>query len=866
MTQAAYTLSCTRCGAGISNDDLGGGLAVRVDGELVCQMCVDSLPGEAVVRINQVRAMRGLEVTTYAVKREKAPRLQLFSFTTSANVTNHRRKLATDGFFDAPPLPPPAERERLPPPSSPKVVTDRVARGQMPARAPMLIAAGGTVLVLAGIAIAIALTTPDKKPEVADNTTTEMPTPLPAKAMKTRLDYPVDALQAWTLANQDRDCPTLVKQSIAQELIRKRTTQLDDAETALKERRLDDAANLTSALILPEDIEFRDLRRRENDVRTQLRDARTVASVPKPQPPPVPAIPAPAPPPEPIAQPPVPTPPPAPPGVVVTAPDGSLRLMAEEAVIDGTSLSLVTRGNLKALVNWRDPADAPRWKVRVDKPGNYRIEVRTASANMEECQFLVQAGDQRVANLVPPTKSWDKFRLTTLGVIALNTAGEIEIRAGAVESKTWHGLNLAEIQFYPTSDPSSPAPAPPTAPPATPTPTPTPDKPVQPAVVLTAWNHAFITGGRDRPPKAVPLDGSQHVPAGLPGGVVQLSRSGKSQSLKRHAAFLDLANAPASGGGVVVLIHPGRNDRNEIIPSLTDGKGTTVTFEAVALPDDEWTPIVLPVSAAAGLDASQLVTLALEDGPKATHIPDDAGFLIATTVTVSGRAPTPDDLGLRASALLPDPNRLRNLPKLLDILAKSRKKSNFQKLIEPERVRFLLGSWGKDQGWRTGMRNQLEALMPGKYPNPMMYECPYVDTHLDALTKSKGVLDPSAIQMVLVWTGGEELDTFPEVQTAVTNFWRRRLDQFIEAGILPVVVIGPNFQSAEQRAQADQLWQQFITLPPVRLYGMPVIDLRALPIAENGTWDADTARLAGQLVVDAFAETVFTLRRLGAIK
>src|SRR5687768_8732945 len=157
MPEAALTLSCTRCGAGISNDDLGGGLAVRVDGDLVCQMCVDTLPGEAVVRINQVRAMRGLEATTYAVKLDKAPHLQLFSFTTSANVTNHRRKLVSDGFFEAPPLPPPSERQRLPTPSTPKVVTDRVARGQMPARRSMLIAAGATVVVLGGIAIALAL-------------------------------------------------------------------------------------------------------------------------------------------------------------------------------------------------------------------------------------------------------------------------------------------------------------------------------------------------------------------------------------------------------------------------------------------------------------------------------------------------------------------------------------------------------------------------------------------------------------------------------------------------------------------------------------------------------------------------------------
>lgn len=859
MSDAALTLSCTRCGAGISNDDLSGGLAVRVDGELVCQMCVDTLPGEAVVRINQVRALRGLEVTTYSVKNAKTPRLQLFSFTTSANITNHRRKLASDGFFDAPPLPPPAERQRIPTPAAPKIVTDRVARGQMPARKPMLIAAGATVVVLGGIAIALALAAPDKKPTAGDGALTEVPKPPPPKAMKTRLDYPVDALQAWTQASQDRDCPTLVQQSIAQELMRKRSTLLDDAELALTERRLDDATSLANALTLPDDIAFRDLRRRESDLRARLLSARTVATAPTPTP--TPTVPEPT---APVPTP-VPTPLPAAPGVVVTAPDGSLRLMAEEAVITGTELTLVNRGNLKALVNWRNPADVPRWTVRIDKPGNYRIEVRTASANKEECLFLVQSGDQRVANVVTPTGHWDKFRLTTLGVIALSTAGEVEVRVGAVEAKRWRGLNLAEVQFHPTNDPPSPPPAVPATPP--PTPTPMPDKPVEPAVVLTAWNYTFVTGGRDRPPKAVPLDGSEHVPAGLPGGVAEMFRSGKSQALKRHAAFLDLANAPAIGGGVVVLVHPGRNDRNEIIASLTDGKGTTVKFEPVALPDDEWTRIVLPVSAANGLDPSQLVTLALEDGPKAAQIPDDAGFLIATTVTVSGRAPTEADLGLRASALLPDPNRLRNLPKLLDILAKNRKKSNAQKLLEPGRVRFLLGSWSKNLDWRMALRKQVEPLIPGKHPNPMMFEITYTDSWLEALTKGKdALLDPGAIHMAVLWTGGDELTAYPDAPQAVTNFWKRRIDQLIDVGILPVVVIGPNFQSADKRAQAEQVWQQFVTLAPVRLYGLPVIDLRALPIAENSSWDAETAAKASQLVADAIGETVFTLRRLGAVK
>jgi hypothetical protein len=864
----ASALSCSRCAAAISNDDLAGGLAVRVDGDLVCEMCVDTLPGEAVVRINQVRALRGLEATTYAVKLDQAPRLQLYSFTTSANITNHRRKLASDGFFEAPPLPPPSERQKLPTPAAPKIVTDRVAKGQMPPRTPMLIAVGGTIVVLAGIALAFALAKPDKadrKPGTSENVPAELPTPPPAKALKTRIDYPVDALQAWNLASQDRDCPTLVLQGIALELTRKRGSQLDDADRALEERRLDDAAALANALTLPDDIAFRDLRRRENDLRARLLTARTVASVTPPTPAfQQPVVPTPAPPPDPTPVPlPAATPPPA--GTVVTAPDGSLRLIAEDAVITGTGITLVKRGNLKSLANWQNPADVPRWKVRVDKPGNYRIEVRSASASSGDCQFQVQAGDQRVVASLASTGSWSSFHLTTIGVIALSKAGDGEITAGAADAKAWRAINLAEIQLHPTNDPPSAVPAPPPTP--VPTPTPPPDKPTTPAVVLTPWKHVFVTGGRDKPPKEVALDGSEHIPAGLPGGVAQVFRSTRSLALKHHAAFLDLANAPATGGGVVVLVHPGRNDRNEIIVSLTDAKGTTVKLDPIALPDDTWTPVVVPVASATGLDASALITLALEDGAKAAAIPDDGGFFIATTVTVSGRPPLATDLGVRTSALLPDPNRMRNLPRLLDILAKARKKPNPQKMIEPGRVRFLLGEWGRHQDWRAAMRKQLEPLVPGKQPQSMMAEVSFDDAWLEAMTKAKdAALDPSLIQVAVLWTGGQETTVFPDATQAVNGFWKKRVDQILTAGVLPIVVLGPNHQTGDRRALAEQVWQQLPTLTPVRLYGMPVIDLRALPTADDGSWDPATATLAAQLVVDGIGETVFTLRRLGAIK
>jgi hypothetical protein len=860
MAEAQF-LTCSRCEASISPEELNAGLAVRVDGQLVCQMCVDTLPGEAVVRINQVRALRGMEATTYAVKIDRLPRAQLFSFTTSSNIAQHRRKLASDGFFEAPPLPPPAQRNRIPTTEEVRrIATDRVARGVFPNKLPMLLAGGATVLLLAGIAVAMTLASPTKSPAVAPATAkpAEVPAPEPVRPLKTRIDYPVDAVQAWTQASQDSACPSLVLQSIAQELIRKRTAQLVEADQALAERRLDDAAALANAMSLPDDIAFRDLRRSENELRDRLLAARTLASAPTPTPPPATVVDKPQPP-VPQVQPPQPPIQTVPPQPSAQPTDGRLTLRPDDADLSGTELKTQDAGGRRNIGFWNNAADSARWTVSVTTPGRYRADLSVSVQN-GPCEVVLEIGQRQVEGKIPETGSWDRYLTVSLGVIDIPAAGMVAVRLRPKAPPQWKAVNVAGIVLVPTSDAETAI----AIPPAPPKPNPV-TKP--PAAPITAWSGAFATGGRDRPPRSVPLDGSEHVPSGLPGGVSALFRTFKSQALKRHAAFLDLAGANATGGGLVMLVHPGRNDRNEIVPSLTDGKGTTVKLEPIALSDDVWSTVVVPLPSDPAFDASSLITLALEDGPKSAHIPDDSGFLIANVVIVNGRAATQADLGLRPSALLPDPNRLRNLPRLLDIIAKNRKKPNAQKLIETGRVRFLLGSWGNDQDWRLALRRQLEPLTSGKQPTTMMAEFTFTDAWLDALTKAKdGALDPAAIHVGVLWTGGDEIGAATEAGPVINTFWKRRLDQIIEAGVLPVVVLGPNRKPADRRPLSDQVWQQLITLPPVRLYGMPVIDLRALPTADDGSWDPATATLARQLVADALGETFFTLRRLGAVK
>src|SRR4051812_18981734 len=150
--------SCEHCGAAIAKDDVAQGLAVRVDGKLTCADCVDALPGEAVVRINRLRALRGLGHTTYALPRPKHPQLVGYTFTTAAMIAHHRRQLQQRLPFEAPPLP-----AALPPLPVPAMARPKPYPSRPGAPSPATVARrlrigiAASVLAVAGIAVAAGL-------------------------------------------------------------------------------------------------------------------------------------------------------------------------------------------------------------------------------------------------------------------------------------------------------------------------------------------------------------------------------------------------------------------------------------------------------------------------------------------------------------------------------------------------------------------------------------------------------------------------------------------------------------------------------------------------------------------------------------
>jgi len=91
----ATPLVCSSCDAGINPDEIVAGLAVRIDGQLLCTTCVETLPPETQVGINRIRALRGLNVITYRVPVARLPNSALYTFTTSSQLNVHRKRPMT---------------------------------------------------------------------------------------------------------------------------------------------------------------------------------------------------------------------------------------------------------------------------------------------------------------------------------------------------------------------------------------------------------------------------------------------------------------------------------------------------------------------------------------------------------------------------------------------------------------------------------------------------------------------------------------------------------------------------------------------------------------------------------------------------
>ncbi len=86
-------LACSRCDGPVSSAEIGEGLVVRVDGELVCALCIDTLPPNIQGGIARARRSRGLSPILRYLEHPRQPGFRIYAFSDSADLAQHRRSI-----------------------------------------------------------------------------------------------------------------------------------------------------------------------------------------------------------------------------------------------------------------------------------------------------------------------------------------------------------------------------------------------------------------------------------------------------------------------------------------------------------------------------------------------------------------------------------------------------------------------------------------------------------------------------------------------------------------------------------------------------------------------------------------------------
>jgi alpha-L-fucosidase len=128
---------------------------------------------------------------------------------------------------------------------------------------------------------------------------------------------------------------------------------------------------------------------------------------------------------------------------------GSYTLGAGEAELHGDQLKQESQGGEPNIGFWDRADEWVSWKVKLDKPGTYKVTTSTASLN-DDVEFIVEAGGQQLTGKAPKTSDWAEFRQAEVGQVKIEQAGEQTIKLRPKDTSTWKAINLRYVKLTPT--------------------------------------------------------------------------------------------------------------------------------------------------------------------------------------------------------------------------------------------------------------------------------------------------------------------------------------------------------------------------------------------------------------------------------
>ncbi len=131
-------------------------------------------------------------------------------------------------------------------------------------------------------------------------------------------------------------------------------------------------------------------------------------------------------------------------------PNGSYTLGADAADLHGDQIKQEAQGGQPNIGFWDKAAEWVSWKVKVEKPGTYKVSASTASVN-DEVEFVVEAAGQHITGKAPQTGNWAEFRETDVGQLKLEHPGDQTLKVRPKDAATWKAINLRCLKLTPAS-------------------------------------------------------------------------------------------------------------------------------------------------------------------------------------------------------------------------------------------------------------------------------------------------------------------------------------------------------------------------------------------------------------------------------
>jgi alpha-L-fucosidase len=125
--------------------------------------------------------------------------------------------------------------------------------------------------------------------------------------------------------------------------------------------------------------------------------------------------------------------------------DGSVRLMASEADLNG---GLQYEADQDNLGYWTNPADTASWTLKIDRPGQFRLSGEFAA--LAAAKFEVVVGGQKLAVTSPATKDYGKYKRTSLSGTLDLAAGNVTLTIKPV-AEGWQPMNVRWLMLQPVT-------------------------------------------------------------------------------------------------------------------------------------------------------------------------------------------------------------------------------------------------------------------------------------------------------------------------------------------------------------------------------------------------------------------------------